>query len=274
MKKYLGLSLLMFLGLQIRAQHTLEKLWETDSIINMPESVLPDTKAGVLYVAIMGNSADAKDGIGGIGKLDLNGKVIDLDWVSGLNSPKGMGIYQNKLYVADITDVVVIDIAAAKVVQTIPIEGAAFLNDVTVSDKGVVYVSDSQTKKIHRLTDGKPEVYMENIDGVNGLKAVGDLLYIAGGGKNLLKADAAKNMIKVAGLPNGGDGIEPTGNGDFLFSAWGGFIYYVYADGRSELLLDTHLQKINTADIGYDPVKKIVYVPTFFKKSVMAYQLK
>ena len=115
---------------------------------------------------------------------------------------------------------------------------------------------------------------MENIDGVNGLKAVGDLLYIAGGGKKLLKADAGKNMINVAGMPQGGDGIEPIGNGDFLFSAWGGYIYYVYADGRNELLLDTHLEKINTADIGYDPVKRIVYIPTFFKKSVMAYQLK
>jgi hypothetical protein len=51
-------------------------------------------------------------------------------------------------------------------------------------------------------------------------------------------------------------------------------VYYVYADGGCELLLDTHLEKKNTADIGYDPVKKIVYIPTFFKKTVMAYQLK
>jgi sugar lactone lactonase YvrE len=273
MKKYLCLSVMILLSLTLNAQHSLEKLWETDSVINMPESVLADAKAGVLYVAIMGNSADAKDGIGGIGKLDMNGKVINLDWVTGLNSPKGMGIYKNRLYVADVTDVVVIDITKAKVELTIPIAGSAFLNDLTVTDKGVVYVSDSRTKKIHRITNDKEEVYMENIDGLNGLKAVGDQLFIAGGGKNLLKADAAKGMVKIAGLPQGGDGIEPIGNGDWLFSAWGGYVFYVYADGRNELLLDTHLQKINTADIGYDPAKKIVYIPTFFKKSVMAYQL-
>ncbi len=274
MKRIVGLSLMLMLSMNLKAQQTLEKLWETDSIINMPESVLPDARAGVLYVAIMGNSADAKDGIGGVGKLDLSGKVIDLDWVKGLNSPKGMGLYKNKLYVADITDVVVIDVPSARVVQTIPVTGAEFLNDVTVNDKGVVFVSDSRTKKIHRITNGKEEVYLENIDGVNGLKAVAGDLYIAGGGRKLLKADPAKNLINVASLPQGGDGIEPIGNGDFLFSAWGGYIYYVYADGRNELLLDTHLQKINTADIGYDPVKKVVYVPTFFKKSVAAYQLK
>lgn len=274
MKKYLGLSFVMMMTLSLNAQHKLEKIWETDSIINLPESVLPDVKAGVLYVSVMGNSADDKDGIGGVGKLDMNGKVINLDWVTGLNSPKGLAIYGDKMYVADLSDVVVIDIPKGKVELTIPIEGAKFLNDVTVSDKGIVYVSDSRTKRIHQIINNEDIVYMENIDGVNGLKAVGDDLYIAGGGKNLLKADAKKNMIKVAGLPYGGDGIEPIGNGDFLFSSWSGYVYYVSANGTYELLLDTHLEKKNTADIGYDPVKKIVYIPTFFKKSIMAYQLK
>jgi len=274
MKNFLSLSFVMLLALCVNAQHKLEKIWETDSIINLPESVLPDVKAGVLYVSIMGNSPDNKDGIGGVGKLDMNGKVINLDWITGLNSPKGLAIHGSKMYVADLTDVVVIDIPTSKVELTIPIEGSKFLNDVTVSDKGVVYVSDSRTKRIHQIINNKDVVYMENIDGVNGLKAVGDDLYIAGGGKNLLKANAKKEMIKIAGLPFGGDGIEPIGNGDFLFSCWGGYIYYVSTNGTSELLLDTHLEKKNTADIGYDPVKKIVYIPTFYKKSIMAYQLK
>jgi len=273
MKKLFGLSIAVLLGLQVNAQHKLVKIWETDSIINMPESVLHDAKANVLYVSIMGNSADAKDGIGGIGILGTDGRVKNMDWVTGLNSPKGMAIFGNKLYVADITDIVVIDIPKAKVVQRIPVEGAEFLNDVTVSNKGIVYVSDSRTKRIHQLVNNKVHVYLENIDGVNGLKCVGDVLYIAGGGKGMLKADTKKNLTKMASLPQGGDGIEPIGNGDFIYSSWPGYVYYVYADGRNELLLDTHLEKINTADIGYDPVKRIVYIPTFFKKSVMAYKL-
>ena len=151
MKKIMILSLALLLGTTVKAQHKLEKIWETDSIINMPESVLPDTKASILYVSIMGNSADEKDGIGGIGKLDLNGKIIDLDWIHGLNSPKGLAKYGNTLYAADITDVVVIDIPSSKIVRKIPIAGSIFLNDITVTDKGVVYVSDSRTKKIHQI---------------------------------------------------------------------------------------------------------------------------
>lgn len=274
MKKILNLSLALLFGLSAQAQHKLEKIWETDSIINLPESVLPDTKAGILYVSIMGNSSDQKDGIGGIGKLDMNGKVIDLEWVNGLNAPKGLAIHGNTLYAADISDVVVIDIPSSKVVRKIPIAGSLFLNDITVSDKGIVYVSDSRTKKIHQIINNKDAVYLENIDGVNGLKAIGNDLFIAGGNKQLLKANEKKELTTIADMPCGGDGIEPIGNGDFIYSCWSGYIYYVHKNGQSELLLDSTAEKKNTADLGYDPIKKVVYVPTFFKKSIIAYQLK
>ena len=273
MVKLFSLFLIIMFGLTASAQHKLVKLWETSNPIDLPESVLHDPKSGLLYVSIMGNSSDAKDSIGGIGILDTNGKEIDLAWITGLNAPKGLAIYGDLLYIADITDVVTVNIPQRKVIDRMPVEGAVFLNDVTVSDKGVVYISDSRTKRIHQLDHGKLTLFLENIDGVNGLKSIGNTLYIAGGGKGMIKADGDKNLTKVASLPHGGDGIEPVGNGDFIYSSWAGYIYYVYADGRFELLLDTHLEKINTADIGYDPVKRIIYVPTFFKKSVMAYQL-
>jgi hypothetical protein len=273
MKKYLGLAFIVALAVNVKAQHTLEKIWETDSIINLPESVLPDVRAKILYTSVMGNNPNDKDGIGGVAKIGMGGKAIDLNWITGLNSPKGLARFGNTLYAADLSDVVVIDIAKGKVKLKIPVDSAKFLNDITVSDKGIVYVSDSRTKRIHRVEGDKVTLYMENIAGVNGLKAIGNELFIAGG-KTLWKADAGKKLTKIAELPNGGDGIEPAGNGDWLFSCWGGYVYYVHADGKYDLLLDTHLEKKNTADIGYDPVKRIVYVPTFWKKSIMAYQLK
>ncbi|ACU02677.1 MULTISPECIES: ATP-binding protein [Pedobacter] len=273
MKQYLVVIFMVTASLSLKAQHSLEKLWETDSVINLPESVLPDIKAGILYASVMGNNPNDKDGIGGVAKLSTTGKMIDHDWITGLNSPKGLGRFGNTLYAADLSDVVVIDMAKGKVKLKIPVDSAKFLNDITVSDKGIVYVSDSRTKRIHRIEGNKVSLYMENVNGVNGLKAVGDELYIAGG-KTLWKADANKKLTRIAELPNGGDGIEPVGNGDWLFSCWGGYVYYVHADGKYELLLDLHLEKKNTADIGYDPVNRIVYIPTFWKKSVMAYQLK
>jgi hypothetical protein len=273
MNKYFGLAFIMGLSVSLKAQHNLEKIWETDSVVNLPESVLPDMKNKVLYVSVMGNNPNDKDGIGGVAKIGLDGKVIDLNWITGLNSPKGLARIGNVMYAADLTDVVVIDVSKGKVTLKIPIDSSKFLNDITVSDKGVVYVSDSRTKRIHQIENNKPVLYMENINGVNGLKAIGDDLYIVGG-KALWKADGQKKLTKLAALPNGGDGIEPVGKGDFLFTSWAGYVYYVYADGKYDLLLDTHLEKKNTADLGYDPVKRILYIPTFYKKTVMAYRLK
>ena len=83
-----------------------------------------------------------------------------------------------------------------------------------------------------------------------------------------------KQITNIAQLPESIDGIEPVGNGDFILTAWVGYIYYVSGNGNTETLLDTHLAKKNTADIGYDASRRIVYVPTFNAKTVAAYSLK
>jgi len=273
MKRFITFTLLLAAYASSAQQHKLEQLWQTDTIVAVPESVLADAKNNVLYVALIDGSPWAADGKGGIGKLSPDGKKYDSMWVTGLNAPKGMGIHGNRLYVADITDLVVIDLKSGRIEKKIPFESAQALNDVTVNDKGIVYVSDSRTGRVWRVENDMPAPYLDSLKGVNGLRAVNDELYITSG-KSFLKADAKKNITKIAELPQGGDGIEPIGNGDFIFTSWGGYIYYVYANGTYETLLETHQQKKNTADIGYDPINRIVYVPTFFAKSVVAYKLK
>ncbi len=259
------------LALTASAQkHKLVKLWETDSIIATPESVL--AVGNVLYASLIDGQPWAADGKGGIAKIATSGKVINKYWVDGLHAPKGMAKVGNRLYVADITDVVVIDISSGKIIKKIPVEGAEGLNDVTATNAGVVYVSDSKKANVWRLEKDRPELYLENMQGINGLRAVKNELYIASG-KSFVKADANKNVTPVATLPQGGDGVEPVGNGDFITTAWGGWVYYVSADGNVETILDLTSVKKNTADIGYDPAKRIVYIPTFFAKTVAAYKV-
>ncbi len=270
--KFLFPAVLVLISLTTIAQkHSLEKIWETDTIVAVHESVLPEKN--ILYVSLIDGGAWDADGKGGVGKLSLNGKEYDATWIKGLNAPKGLGKFGSNLYAADLSEVVVINISKGIIEKKIPIEGAGGLNDLTVSEKGIVYVSDSKTSLIWRIEKDKPVLFLDNIKGANGLKAIGnDLIYAEG--KLLMKADAKKKITKIAEVPEGIDGIEPLGNGDFIVSSWIGYIYYVYADGRFETLLDTHTQNKNTADIGFDPIKKIVYVPTFLGKTVAAYQLK
>ncbi|MDF2193339.1 ATP-binding protein [Paraflavitalea sp. CAU 1676] len=273
MKKTLAaIFCLITAGAQAQS-HSLEKIWETDSIVAVPESALLLPKQNKVLVSLIDGAPWEADGKGGIGVLSTNGKDYDSSWVMGLHCPKGMGAFKGKLYVADYTSVVVIDINGGKIEQRITHDSARGFNDITISDKGVVYVSDSKSFKVWKVENGVLNLYLENLPGLNGLKAVGNDLII-GSGKSFLKANAQKEITKIADLPQGADGIEPIGNGDYLVTAWAGYIFYVQADGKVETLLDTHLEKRNTADIGYDPVKKIVYVPTFFAKTIAAYQLK
>lgn len=259
--------------LSLNAQkHTLEKNWETDTIVAVPESVLPDLKSNTLYISLINGGGWDADGIGGIGKLSMDGKQYDSTWITGLNAPKGMGMYGNKLYVADISQVVVIDINKGSIEKKIPVENAEGLNDITLDANGIVYVSDSKKGKIWRIENNVPSLYIDSVDGVNGLKISGSDLYI-GGGKSFLKADAGKHITKIAEVTQGIDGIEPVGNGDFILTSWVGYIYYVTAAGQVETLLDSHEVPMNTADIGYDPGKRIVYVPTFNAKKIIAYSL-
>ncbi len=270
--KYFLLLTIIIINNRINAQdHTLEKLWETDTVVAIPESVLP--VKDILYVSLIDGGGWNADGKGGIAKLGKDGKNLDSNWITGLNAPKGMGIAGNRMYVADISQVIVIDIAKGKIEKKITPDSAKGLNDITVTDKGIVYASDSRTGRIWRIENDIPTPWLDSIKGVNGLKAIGDDLYI-GSGKLFLKADAKKQITKIAEVPQGIDGIEPIGNGDFLLTAWAGYIWYVSADGHVESLLETHLQKKNTADLGYDPTKRILYVPTFNAKTVVSYQLK
>jgi len=269
------LALLVSGGLFASAQkHELVKLWQTDSVFKVPESVLFDGN-NTLYVSnIDGTEPWGKDGKGSIGKLNADGKGIVAEWVTGLNAPKGMGLYKGKLYVADLSDLVVIDIATAKIDKKIAVTGAEGLNDVSVGSDGVVYVSDSKKNKIYKVTNGVTEDYLTDMKGANGVLMRGhDFYFLDAGGIYKMNPDRSRTMM-ADGMDGGTDGIENIQGNDFIVSCWAGALWYIHADGTKELLKDTRAEKGNTADIGIDAKKKIIFVPTFWRNSVIAYQVK
>ena len=95
--------------------HSLEKKWETEATLKVPESVLFDGERKILYVTNIDGEPWGRDGKGSIGKVGLDGKVLVVDWVSGLHAPKGMALHGRHLYVGDMDEVVVIDVEKGEV---------------------------------------------------------------------------------------------------------------------------------------------------------------
>lgn len=268
-----GLFAILFSTNTYSQTHQLVKQWESDSTLKVPESVLFDAANQVLYVSNIDGDPGQKDGNGSIGKVGLDGKVIASEWVKGLHAPKGMAIVKDQLWVADVDEVVSIDLKSGAIKQRLKIEGAKFQNDVAADANGALYVSDSETKMVHKIEKNKPSVYLENLQGPNGLLVHNKELYVLDNGM-LLKAGKDKKTQKLAeGMEGFTDGIENVQGNEFIVSSWQGVVYYVKADGTTEKLLDTREQKVNSADIGYDAKNRVVYVPTFFRNTIVAYQL-
>jgi hypothetical protein len=134
----------------------IEKVWETPAQFKTPESVIYEPNENVLVVSNIDGAPDGKDKQGFISKVSpLNGSIIELNWVTGLDAPKGMTIINNTnntlLYVSDITDLVEVDINNGKIINRYNAPGSAFLNDVASDNQGHVYVSDTVTNTIYRL---------------------------------------------------------------------------------------------------------------------------
>lgn len=267
MIKALSLAIVVLTYTTSLAQHSLEKIWESDSVtLTGPESVLYDDKSKSLYVSSMGS--------GRVVRMGLDGKVIKSDWVTGLNANKGSALFDGMLYTAEPTAIAVIDVKRAAVVKRIPIDGAVMLNDVAIDAKGIIYMSDTRAGKVYRIEGDKPTLYLDNVPGANGLLTVGSELYVVGSA-TFLRVNATKEITKLAdGFDSGLDGIVMVADNEFVLSNYRGILYYVKADGSKQVLVDTRPQRIMANDISYNSKTKTVYVPSFGTNRIIAYKLK
>lgn len=256
---------------ETNSEPTLELLWETPDVLITNESVHYEASNGQLYVANIEGEPAGKDGVGSISILSKTGEIIDKEWVTGLNAPKGMAVMDGKLYVTDIDALVEIDLASGDILNTYEVQGAQFLNDAD-TDGERVYFSDMRANKIHYLENGSIQTFAENQPNINGLRVDADNALYGLDGEGLKKYNSDGSFSTINSVVTGGDGLIIIDSDTFLASRWKGEIYLIQ-NGKETLLLDTSGEESNTADIGFIPEDNIVVVPTFFKNKVAAYQL-
>ncbi len=255
---------------------SLVRKWETGNVFGTPESVIYDAERHILYVSNIGGNPDEKEGKGFISQLSLKGEIVRLKWITGLNAPKGMGIAGTRLYVADVDELVEIDVEKGKVVARHPVAGSIFLNDIAVGDDGTVYISDSASScdAIYRFDGKKVQLWIRDrlIARPNGLYADGKRLIVGVSGDSVLRqVDIETGKIgELVTIGSGIDGVAMDSKGNYLVSDWKGRTLLVDPEGGIYTLLDTTGSGINSADICFLAKWNMLLIPTFSDNRVVA----
>ncbi len=253
---------------------TVKELWRTKAVFATPESVLYNAKEKILYVSNINGKPIERNKKGYISKLSLEGTVLNQKWITGLNAPKGMGMYKRFLYVTDIDSLVKIDIASGKIQKRYGIMGAIYLNDIAIDNSGKVYISDMKTRNMF-IFDGKSVSHYHSLpDGTisNGLFIEKEYLFV-GTNRGVMRINLKNKKIRLMNQKIGGiDGLKKIGKKMFITSDWKGKVEIV-KNGNVAILIDTTSKKVNAADFEYIPKKKLIIIPTFFDNRVVAYSL-
>ena len=248
----------------------LEQVWLSEGF-SAPEgvAVFNDT----LLISNVAGDATDKDGKGWISRVSKDGTVLEQRWVEGLNAPKGMAILDGILFVTDIDTIHRIDAESGELLNSFEIEGAVFLNDLTVWND-IVYASDSASASIHQLSDNFSNLWMSDprLDGVNGLLGKGDQLLVSTMSEGaLLSVSTDLSVKQLATGMSDADGIAAFDDGSFIVSSWPGHIWYVSHEGTVISLLDTKAGNINQNDLTL--VDDLIIVPNWEPGTVTAWRL-
>jgi len=250
---------------------SLEPLWQSESTLITNESVFYYEEGDFLLVSNIEGKPTELDGKGSIAKLSTDGKILDAEWAAGINAPKGMCVLGSQLFVSDVNQVIVISLENTDDREYHPIKGAQFLNDLA-SDGESVYVSDMTMGTLHRLKEGVLSLVADGVPSLNGLCFAEGVLYGINA-EGLLQFDLMEGTYQVINNKvQGGDGLVSLGEGKFIASKWQGEVWYIDGEEASEML-NTMEDGIQTADIGYNPNTKTLYIPRFFSNYVSAYRV-
>jgi sugar lactone lactonase YvrE len=223
-----------------------------------PENVVYDSVADVYLVSNLGGGGSAKDDNGFVSRVAHDGRVLDLDWISGqrdgieLHSPKGLAIRGDTLAIADLGAVHLVDRRGGALLRTVPLPGPV-MNDVAFGPDASIWVTGTGPTR-----DRMPVDTTQDLDAIwrvmpdgsvravargpalerpDGLVTDGDAVLVATfGGNRIERVSAApgKAPATFRSLPAGRlDGLRRVGDGSLLVTSWdAGVVWRLWEDNE------------------------------------------
>jgi glucose/arabinose dehydrogenase/sugar lactone lactonase YvrE len=262
-----------------------------------PEGMRWDPDQRVWFVSNI-NGRQEHDNNGFISRLSPEGKVEKLRFIAGgtagviLHGPKGMVIQGDTLWVTDLDAVRGFNRRTGAPVAAVDLQplGALFLNDITVGPDGSLYLTDSGVRfdsagnrthpgpdRIFRIRGRQPSVALETpaLAQPNGItydraKRRFLLAPIAGDSAVQQWSGGSAHPVNIARGIGRYDGVEVLPDGTILVSAW--------HDSTVSAVVGDRVKPIirglpNPADIGVDPVGRVVGVPLISNDRVELWRL-
>lgn len=277
--------LVLFAG-PVWAQSVLPTVEKKIEGFQHPESVAYDGR--FFYVSNLGKVLDpsAKDGDGFIAKLTKAGEVVSMNAFPDfkLNSPKGLTVLNDVLFLTDVDSIMGIDVKTRKLVWGRTIDNTKYLNDILARDETTLYVTATDVNQIFEidlLSDSIRTLKMNQpLIAPNGLSAdlVSSFLYVVSMGNDKVSGELGRlhlrNMEYERVIDEFGafDGLFYA-SGRYFVSDWGKngngrlFVYDVRNDNLRELKPETGSFK-GPADFYVDPATRKIWLPCMLENAV------
>lgn len=265
--------------------HTYTRLFNPESVVRYKDYYLVSN----LGVAL---DPDTPDGDGTISVINVDGSGLIQDFITGLDSPKGLKIINDLLYVCDLTHLKVFNIETQVMIQSFSFqdEGVTLLNDITDldSDGETVYVTATRTNRIFKInifSGEKEEVVVEGVTlkQTNGLAldTANNLLYMVefgesdGSGARIVKINLEDNSGQLLGGGTTGllyDGVALVDTTLYV-SDWSHRLFSLDLTDPNSTPTQLQPNLNGPADILYDNEFNRIVIPSVTAHEIVFYDL-
>ena len=266
--------------------------WRTEQVMSISGLAVPEcaavlTETGDVFISNIDAPAkgaddryNTDDNAGFVTRLETGGKLKAIRWVDSevnapVNSIKGLCVLKGVLYACDVDHVRRMSIKTGQSLEPLIIPGAKFLNDAA-TDGEYIYVSDSNTDKIHRI-DGEKITEFPGPPNPNGIAiSDGKMFVVSWAAHEIYEVDMDGIMpVKPFGLAGhfgGLDGVEILSDGKFLVSDQKQNRLVLVSADRKRLRTLVEV-KGGPADFGLDRQRGLLYVPLIWDNSLAVFKL-